>query len=45
MAQSIFRQVKRGHVRFKESQFVKNLDGTPKLIKERRTSRGKWVLA
>jgi hypothetical protein len=43
-SQSFGRKIKRGHVRTKLSDFAVNLDGTPKLIIERRTKRGRWVL-
>ena len=38
--QSLQRQIKRGHVRVKMSEFVKNEDGTPKVIIEKRSKRG-----
>ena len=41
--QSLQRQIKRGHVRVKMSEFVKNEDGSAKLIVEKRTKRGKWI--
>jgi hypothetical protein len=42
--QSLQRQLKRGHARLKESSFVKNEDGTPKILLEKRTKRGRWYL-
>ena len=41
--QSLQRQIKRGHARLSESPFVKNQDGTPKIILEKKTKRGRWV--
>ena len=35
--QSLQRQIKRGHTRVKMSEFVKNEDGTPKIILEKRS--------
>jgi hypothetical protein len=43
--QSLQRQIKRGHARLKESLFVKNEDGTPKVILEKRSKRGIWYKA
>jgi hypothetical protein len=40
--QSLNRQIKRGHARLKESSFVKNEDGTPKIILEKKSKRGRW---
>lgn len=40
--QSLQRQIKRGHARVKESEFVKNEDGTSKVILEKRSKRGIW---
>ena len=40
--QSLQRQIKRGHARLKKSEFVKNEDGTPKEILEKRSKRGIW---
>lgn len=40
---SLERKIKRGKVRFFELEFVKNDDGTKKVIFERKTNRGKWV--
>ena len=40
--QSLQRQIKRGHARVSTSEFVKNQDGTPKVILEKRSKRGKW---
>lgn len=37
------RRVKRGKARIFISEFVKNNDGTKKVIFERKTRRGKWV--
>lgn len=43
-SQSLSRQIKRGHVRFIASDFVKNADGTPKMIKQRRLKNsGKFI--
>ena len=39
---SLQRQIKRGHVRLKTSEFAKNEDGTPKVILEKRSKRGIW---
>jgi hypothetical protein len=43
--QSFDRKVKRGHVRINVSEFIKNPDGTPKVIIERRSTRGRWLSA
>ena len=40
--QSLQRQIKRGHARLTESLFIKNEDGSPKIILEKRSKRGKW---
>jgi len=40
--QSLQRKIKRGHARVKESEFVKNEDGTPKVILEKRSKIGIW---
>ena len=40
--QSLQRQIKKGHARVKMSEFVKNEDGTPKVIIEKRSKRGIW---
>ena len=40
--QSWQRQIKRGRAKVKESEFVKNEDGTPKVIIEKRSKRGIW---
>lgn len=42
-SQSLNRQVKRGHVRFIEHPFVKNEDGSSKIIKQVKTKRGFWT--
>ena len=43
MAQSLNRQIKRGHLKLEESKFVKNEDGTPKITFKRRSKRGRWI--
>ena len=40
--QSLQRQIKRGRAKVKVSEFVKNEDGTPKVIIEKRSERGIW---
>lgn len=42
--QSLARKIKRGHARLKESPFVKNEDGTPKMQLERKSKRGHWII-
>lgn len=42
-SQSVARKVKRNLLRFIEIPFIKNEDGTNKIIMQRRTSRGRWV--
>ena len=42
LVQSLQRKIKRGHARVKMSEFVKNEDGTPKVIIEKRSKRGIW---
>jgi hypothetical protein len=42
--QSLQRQIKRGLARFKTSEFVKNPDGTPKILIEKKSKRGRWYL-
>lgn len=44
-SQSDNRKIKRGRLRFSLSQFIKNFDGSPKIIREIKTKRGKWVIA
>jgi hypothetical protein len=44
-SQSVARKVKRGHVKFELSEFIKDKDGKPLLVKKVRTKRGKWMLA
>jgi len=41
--QSLQRQIKRGHAKVSLSDFIKNEDGSAKLIVEKRTKRGKWI--
>lgn len=43
-SQSVGRQVKRGHLRFTLSEYLRDKEGNPAIIKERKTSRGKWIL-
>lgn len=40
--QSLQIQIKRGHARLKTSEFVKNEDGTPKIILDKKSKRGIW---
>jgi len=43
---SLQRRIKRGHAVQFFSDFIKNADGTPKLISlKTRTKRGKWVFS
>ena len=42
---SLQRRIKRGHARLIESTFVKNEDGSNKIIIQNRTKRGRWVNA
>jgi hypothetical protein len=42
---SLQRRIKRGHVIQFFSEFIKNLDGTPRLTQKTKTKRGKWVLS
>jgi hypothetical protein len=44
-SQSLDRKVKRGHIRFKEFETIKNADGTNKILMQRKTTRGKWINA
>ena len=44
-SQSTARKVKRNLVRFMELPFIKMPDGSNKIIKQIRTSRGRWVNA
>jgi hypothetical protein len=39
----LFRKIRRGKVRVKKSEYAKNPDGTPVVILERKTTRGKWL--
>ena len=41
--QSLQRRIKKGHARLSESPFVKNEDGSPKIMIEKKTKRGRWV--
>ena len=40
--QSLQRQIKRGHAKISFSEFIKNPDGTPKMIIEKKSKRGRW---
>lgn len=40
---SLQRRIKRGHAKIIVSQFIKNHDGSDKLIIQKRTKRGRWV--
>lgn len=42
-SQSVARKVKRNLLRFMEIPFIKNEDGSNKVIMQRRTSSGRWV--
>ena len=42
---SLQRRIKRGHVRLVELPFIKNEDGSNKVIMQRKTTRGKWINA
>lgn len=42
--QSLNRQIKKGNAKLKQSSFVKNQDGTPKIILEKKSKRGRWYL-
>jgi len=42
-SQSESRKLKRGHLRFVISKFITNEDGTPKIFKQRKTNKGRWV--
>lgn len=42
-SQSTDRKIKRGHLRFMMLPFVKNSDGTNKVVMQRKTTRGKWL--
>ena len=41
---SLQRRIKRGHLRLFYSNFIKNEDGTKKIITEKRTKRGRWLV-
>ena len=42
---SLQRRIKRGHARLLEYNFIKNEDGSNKIIIQKRTKRGYWVNA
>lgn len=42
---SLQRRLKRGKARLMELPFIKNEDGTNKVIVQRKTNRGRWINA
>ena len=40
---SLQRRIKRGKARLIKSDFVKNEDGTDKVILKRKTTKGRWI--
>jgi hypothetical protein len=40
---SLQRRLKRGHARLVELPFIKNEDGSNKIIVQKKTKRGRWV--
>jgi len=39
----LHRKIKRNKARVVKSEFVKNQDGTPALILQRKSTRGRWI--